>query len=140
MASITRTAGSIYAGVNQDTDLGALVSIAGAQPTAFGILLKDLSGNPTNIDAEGEADESIDVVLRLIEGGGTAPNNGAGSIIYYQVETATPWQISVVVERTSWTATTLQAAIRALGTSVGTNGKDVTLTAVTNVGLKLALS
>ena len=140
MAHQTRVNGSIYAGVNQDTDLGSLVSVAGAQPNAFAILLKDLSGNPTNIDAEGEADESIDIVLRLVEGGGSAPNNGAASIIYYQVETSTPWQISVLVERSSWTATTLQAAIRALGTSVGANGKDVSLSTVTNVGLKLATS
>jgi hypothetical protein len=141
MASITRTAGTIFAGVNQDTDLGSLVSIAGAQPTCFGILLKDLSANPTNIDAEGEADETIDIVLRLISGGGSgATNVGAGSITYFQVETGTPWQISVMTERNSWTATTLQAAIRALGTTVGTNSKDISLSTVTNVGFKLALS
>ena len=140
MAHQTRVNGSIYAGVNQDTDLGSLVSVAGAQPQALAILLKNGSGDPTNIDAEGEADETIDVVLRTIEGGGTGANAGAASIIYYQVETSTPWQISVMLERSSWTASTLQTTLRALGTSVGVNGKDVSLTAVTNVGLKLATS
>lgn len=132
MASIARTSGNIFSGVETNTDLAGLVSIAGAQPTCFGILLKDLSANPTNIDAEGEADELIDIVLRLIQ--------TAGTISYFQVETGTPWQISVMTERNSWTAATLQTAIRALGTAVGPNSKDVTLTAVTNVGFKLALS
>jgi hypothetical protein len=45
-----------------------------------------------------------------------------------------------MIERSSWTAATLQATIRALGTSVGTNGKDVSLSTVTDVGYKLALS
>lgn len=138
MASIARTSGDIFSGVNQNTDLGSLVSVAGAQPMCFAILLKNGSGETLNIDAEGQADESIDAVLRTVLGGGTSPNHGAGTISYYQVETSTPWQISVMVERSSWTATTLQAAIRALGTAVGTNSKDVSGTTVTDVGFKLA--
>lgn len=140
MASVSRTAGNIFSGVNTNTDLGSLVSIAGAQPMCFGILLKNGSGDPTNIDAEGEADETIDIVLRTILGGGTGANAGSGTISYFQVETGTPWQISVMVERSSWTSTTLQTTLRALGTSVGTNTKDVSGTTVTDVGFKLALS
>ena len=140
MAHITRTAGDIFSGVEQNTDLGSLVSIAGAQPQALAILLKNGSGETLNIDAEGQADETIDVVLRTILGGGTGANAGAATIAYYQVETSTPWQISVLLERSSWTAATLQATLRALGTAVGTNSKDVSGTTVTNVGLKLATS
>jgi hypothetical protein len=140
MASITRTAGNVYSGVESNTDLGSLVSINGSQPECLAILLKNGSGETLNIDAEGEADETIDVVLRTILGGGTGANAGAGTIIYYQVETSTPWQISVMVERSSWTASTLQTTLRALGTSVGTNSKDVSGTTVTDVGFKLALS
>lgn len=140
MASVTRTAGNIFSGVEQNTDLGSLVSIAGAQPMCFGILLKNGSGETLNIDAEGEADETIDIVLRTILGGGTGANAGSGTISHYQVETSTPWQISVMVERSSWTSSTLQTTIRALGTAVGTNSKDVSGTTVTNVGFKLALS
>ena len=140
MASVTRTAGNIFSGINTNTDLGSLVSIAGAQPMCFGILLKNGSGDPTNIDAEGEADETIDIVLRTILGGGTGANAGSGTISYFQVETGTPWQISVMVERSSWSSTTLQTTLRALGTSVGTNTKDVSGTTVTDVGFKLALS
>ena len=140
MASVSRTAGNIFSGVNTNTDLGSLVSIAGAQPMCFGILLKNGSGDATNIDAEGEADETIDIVLRTILGGGTGANAGSGTISYFQVETGTPWQISVMVERSSWSSTTLQTTLRALGTSVGTNTKDVSGTTVTDVGFKLALS
>ena len=140
MASVSRTAGNIFSGVNTNTDLGSLVSIAGAQPMCFGILLKNGSGDPTNIDAEGEADETIDIVLRTILGGGSGANAGSGTISYFQVETSTPWQISVMVERSSWTSTTLQTTLRALGSAVGTNSKDVSGTTVTDVGFKLALS
>jgi len=132
MASIARTSGNIFSGVDINTDLGSLVSIAGAQPLAFGILLKVAAGTATDIDAEGEADETIDIVLRKIQ--------EQASIIYYQVETTSPFQISVLCERASWTAGTLQTAIRALGTTVGTNSKDVSTSTVTNVGMKLALS
>lgn len=140
MASIARTAGDIFSGVEQNTDLGSLVSINGAQPKCFAILLKNGSGETLNIDAEGQADETIDVVLRTILGGGTGANAGAGTITYYQVETSTPWQISVMVERASWTAATLQTTLQALGTAVGTNSKDVSGTTVTDVGFKLATS
>jgi len=132
MASIARTSGNIFSGVDTNTDLAGLVSIAGSQPQALGILLKDLSANTTNIDAEGEADETIDIVLRLIQ--------TAGTISYFQVETGTPFMISTMIERSGWTAATLQTAIRALGTAVGTNSKDVSLSTTTNVGFKLALS
>lgn len=140
MASVTRTAGDIFSGVNQNTDLGSLVSINGAQPQCLAILLKNGSAETLNIDAEGQADEVIDVVLRTILGGGTGANAGAGTIIYYQVETSTPWQISVMIERSSWTAATLQTTIQALGTAVGTNSLDVSGSTVTNTGFKLATS
>lgn len=132
MASITRVNGDIFSGVDQNTDLGSLVTLNGAQVAAYGILLQNVSGTTLNIDAEGGADKTIDVVLRAIEGKGT--------LTYYQVETNTPWQISVLVERSGWTAATLQAAIRALGTAVGVTGLDVSGSVVTNVGLKLSLS
>lgn len=131
MAHLARSTGDVFSGVNQNTDLGSLVSIAGAQPTCYAILLKNGSGETLNIDAEGQADETIDVVLRTIQ--------GKGIISYYQVETSTPWQISVMVERSGWDdAAAVQTAIRALGTAVGTGSKDVSGTTVTNTGFKLA--
>lgn len=133
MASVTRTNGNVFSGVNINTDLGSLVSIGGVQPTCYAILLKNLSGDTLNVDAEGNAGESLEIVLNTVLSKGT--------ISYYQIETSTPWQISVMVERSGWaTSTELQTAIRALGTSVGANSVDVSGTTVTDIGFKLALS
>lgn len=133
MASVTRTNGNVFSGVNINTDLGSLVSIGSAQPTCYAILLKNLSGNTLDVDAEGNAGESLEIVLNTVLSKGT--------ISYYQIETSTPWQISVMVERSGWTsATELQTAIRALGTAVGANSVDVSGSTVTDVGFKLALS
>lgn len=132
MASITRTNGNVFSGVNVNTDLGSLVAIGGVQPSCYAILLKDVSGNATNVDAEGDAGESLEIVLRTVL--------EKGIISYYQIETSTPWQVSVMVERSAWTAATLQTAVRALGTAVGSNSVDVSGSTVTDVGFKLALS
>lgn len=132
MAHITRTNGNVFSGVNVNTDLGSLVAIGGVQPACYAILLKDVSANATNVDAEGDAGESLEIVLRTVL--------EKGIISYYQIETGTPWQISVMVERSAWTAATLQTAIRALGTTVGSNSVDVSGSTVTDVGFKLALS
>lgn len=132
MASITRTNGNVFSGVNVNTDLGSLVAIGGVQPSCYAILLKDVSGNATNVDAEGDAGESLEIVLRTVL--------EKGIISYYQIETSTPWQVSVMVERSAWTAATLQTAVRALGTAVGSNSVDVSGSTVTDVGFKLATS
>ena len=132
MASITRTNGNVFSGVNVNTDLGSLVAIGGVHPSCYAILLKDVSGNATNVDAEGDAGESLEIVLRTVL--------EKGIISYYQIETSTPWQVSVMVERSAWTAATLQTAVRALGTAVGSNSVDVSGSTVTDVGFKLATS
>ena len=55
----------------------------------------------------------------------------------YQVEGDSTGQISVAVYPTgAWTTTTLQAAIRALGTAVGGNTVDVSGSTVTSSGLE----
>lgn len=132
MASITRTNGNVFSGVNVNTDLGSLVAIGGVQPACYAILLKDVSGNATNVDADGDAGESLEIVLRTVL--------EKGIISYYQIEASTPWQVSVMVERSAWTAAALQTAVRALGTTVGTNTLDVSGSTVTDVGFKLATS
>ena len=45
--------------------------------------------------------------------------------------------IRTILERSGWTATTLQAAIRALGDTVGVNSKSVSLSVVSQTELKL---
>jgi hypothetical protein len=67
------------------------------------------------------------------------------SIIAYQVDagaTAANTQLSVVVERSSWTALSLQQSIRAsLGANIGSKTPVTTTTLdVRNVGIKLAAS
>lgn len=134
MAEVTRVNGDVLSGVNQNTAVGGLVSFNGSQPVAFGIVVKNGSGEAQDIRTEGQAGESIEAILFAILTKAT--------IVYYQVENAASGQISVMLEANGggWTAATLQTAIRALGATVGANTIDVTGTTVTDTGLKLALS
>ena len=60
-----------------------------------------------------------------------------GTILYQRVENAATGRLDVCMERPGWTAATLQTAIRDMGTSVGTNTKDVSMSTVTETELKL---
>ena len=134
MAEVTRVNGDVLSGVNQGQALGSIVSFNGSQPKAFGIVVKNGSGTAQDISAEGQVGESIEAILFAILTKAT--------ITYYQIESGSGGQISVMVEANGggWTAADLQTAIRALGASVGANTIDVSGTTVTDTGLKLALS
>jgi len=60
-----------------------------------------------------------------------------GTILYQRVENAATGRLDICMERPGWTAATLQTAIRDMGTSVGTNTKDVSMSTVTETELKL---
>ena len=60
-----------------------------------------------------------------------------GTILYQRVENAATGRLDVCMERSGWTAATLQTAIRAMGTTVGVNNKDVSTSTVTQTELKL---
>ncbi|MBC8435556.1 MAG: hypothetical protein H8D84_01085 [Proteobacteria bacterium] len=60
-----------------------------------------------------------------------------GTILYQRVENAATGRLDICMERPGWTAATLQTAIRDMGTSVGTNTKDVSMSTVTKTELKL---
>ncbi len=60
-----------------------------------------------------------------------------GTILYQRVEDAATGRIDIAMERSGWTAATLQTAIRDLGTTVGVNNKDVSMSTVTKTELKL---
>jgi len=60
-----------------------------------------------------------------------------GTILYQRVENAATGRLDICMERPGWTAATLQTAIRDMGTSVGTNTKDVSISTVTETELKL---
>ena len=111
-------------------------------PTFVAIVIKDTSSNVIDISNEMDVGEAVEAVLRVC-----AEN---ASILGYQVEAA-GGQISLMLEgpHTQSTygtganlafAADLQARVRALGTSVGANTKDVSTSTVTNVAFKLALS
>jgi len=134
MADVTRVNGDVLSGVNVNTTVGALVSLGGSQPVAYGIVVRNVSGPAINITTEANAGESIEKIMQVIARYATP--------LYFQVENTAAGQISVLLEANGggWTAATLQTAIRSLGTAVGVNNIDVSGTVVTDVGFKLALS
>lgn len=134
MAEVTRVNGDVLSGVNQNTTAGELVSFNGSQPVAFGIVVKNASGEAVDISSETGALEAIEKMFFTILTKAT--------IVYYQIENDATGQVSVMMEANGggWTASSLQTAIRALGTTVGSNTVDVSGTTVTDTGLKLALS
>jgi hypothetical protein len=68
--------------------------------------------------------------------------SGNATILAYQVDigaTAANCQLSVITERSSWTAATLKTSLRALSANIGANGTVTTTTLdVRDVGIKLA--
>ena len=60
-----------------------------------------------------------------------------GTILYQRIENAATGRLDVCMERSGWTAATLQTAIQGMGTSVGVNNKDVSGSTVTLTELKL---
>ena len=60
-----------------------------------------------------------------------------GTILYQRIDNAATGRIDIAMERSGWTAATLQTAIRDMGTSVGVNTKDVSTSTVTETELKL---
>ena len=67
----------------------------------------------------------------------TLHNLQGGTILNQRVENAATGRLDICMERPGWTAATLQTAIRDMGTSVGTNTKDVSMSTVTETELKL---
>jgi hypothetical protein len=77
---------------------------------------------------------AVETMLNVISGNAT--------ILAYQVDigaTAANCQLSVITERSSWTAATLKTSLRALSANIGANGTVTTTTLdVRDVGIKLA--
>lgn len=134
MAEIARVNGDVLSGVNQNFSVGELVSFAGSQPVAFGIVVRNDGGTAIDLRNEYGAREAIEQILFVVLRRAT--------ITYMQIEDDTSGMISLMVEANAggWTAATLQTAIRDLGADVGVNDVDVRGTVVTDVGLKLATS
>lgn len=136
MATITRTHGNSFGVPHVDRALstsGAItadeaVILDGPQLDFFKILVDD--GSPIDLRNELDVGESVEAILRAVQVKST--------IAMYQVEGDTTGQISVAVyPKGAWTAAALQTAIRALGSTVGSNTVDVSATAVTSPGFEL---
>ena len=133
MAEITRTNGNVKAqgsgGTSGAIAADELVIANGADLDFFKIIQQDVSGDVNDIRNELDAGESVEEMFKSIQ---TKAN-----IEMYQVEGDTTGQISVAVyPKGAWTTTTLQTALRALGTTVGGNNVDVSGTSVTSSGLE----
>jgi hypothetical protein len=130
MASIARTNG-----VTINT-IAVPENFNGKTPKFFAVVVKNLSGTAQDLSAEYGAEEAIDLINQLITNGSTSFNYGA-NILFAQNDST--GQISYCLEGSAggWTAATLQTAVRALGT---VNSIDCSLSTVTDVGMKLALS
>ena len=131
MAEITRTNGSAKAHGNTPGAISAdeLVILNGVDMDFFKIIQQDVSGDVNDLRNELDAGESVEAMLRAIL--------VKANIEMYQVEGDTSGQISAACyPKGAWTTSTLQAAIRALGTTVGGNSVDVSGSTVTSSGLE----
>ena len=130
MAEITRVNGSVQPqGQAGAITSDALVILEGTDKDFFKIISADVSGDANDLRGELDTGESIEKIFEAIM---TRAN-----IEFYQVEGDATGQISVAVyPSNAWTTTTLQAAVRALGTTVGGNSVDVSGSTVTTSGLE----
>ena len=104
------------------------------------LIIKNGSGTAQDLQAEVDTGDSVEAVLKAIQASEVSSTQYGGEILAYQVEDDTSGQISVMVAGSNWTASTMQTAVRALGTTVGNNSIDVSGTTVTDTGMKLATS
>ena len=133
MAEITRTNGNVKGqgsgGITGAISGDELVILNGPDLDFFKIIQQDVSGDVNDIRNELDAGESVEKMLQEV--------TTKANIEMYQVEGDTTGQISVAVyPKGAWTTSTLQAALRALGTTVGGNSVDVSGTSVTSSGLE----
>jgi len=110
--------------------IGNTDNFAGAEVNFFYITLITADGS-TVLDVRTELgyNETLHNLQRTILQRGT--------ILYQRVENAATGRLDICMERPGWTAATLQTAIRGMGTSVGANTKDVSMSTVTETELKL---
>ena len=123
MADVTRYNGD--AGT-----VGSFINFIGANVTAYKVLVQNATYVARDISSENGPGETIEAILKNVATRAT--------VLGYQVESTTPWQISLLIEGGDWNVTDLQANIRALGTTVGNTTVDVSGSNVSTNGYKLA--
>ena len=109
--------------------IGETDNFAGADVQFFHITLIGNDSSAVDLRTELGFDETMHNITRTILQRGT--------IIYQRIDNAATGRIDVTMERSGWTAGTLETAIRAMGTTVGVNNKDVSESHVVETGLKL---
>ena len=109
--------------------IGETDNFAGADVQFFHITLIGNDSSAVDLRTELGFDETMHNITRTILQRGT--------IIYQRIDNAATGRIDVTMERSGWTADTLETAIRAMGTPGGVNNKDVSESHVVETGLKL---
>ena len=109
--------------------IGETDNFAGADVQFFHITLIGNDSSAVDLRTELGFDETMHNITRTLLQRGT--------IIYQRIDNAATGRIDVTMERSGWTADTLETAIRAMGTTVGVNNKDVSESHVVETGLKL---
>ena len=109
--------------------IGSTDNYAGAEVQFFHITLVQADSSVLDVRTELGYDETVHNLTRTILQRGT--------IIYQRIDDAASGRIDITMERPGWTAATLQTAIRDMGTTVGVNNTDVSLSVVAQTELKL---
>jgi len=109
--------------------IGSTDNFAGAEVQFFHITIVQSDSSVLDLRSELDFNETMHNLIRTIMERGT--------ILYQRIDNAATGRIDVSMERSGWTATTLQAAIRAMGDTVGVNSKSVSLSVVSQTELKL---
>ncbi len=109
--------------------IGSTDNFAGAEVQFFHITIVQSDSSVLDLRSELDFNETMHNLIRTIMERGT--------ILYQRIDNAATGRIDISMERSGWTAATLQAAIRAMGDTVGVNSKSVSLSVVSQTELKL---
>ena len=112
--------------------IGETDNYVGADAQFFHITLVSSDSSVVDLHTELGYDETVHNVTRTILQRGT--------IIFQRIDNANSGRVDITMERSGWTADTLETAIRDMGTTVGVNDKDVSLSHVVETELKLDAS
>ena len=112
--------------------IGETDNFAGADVQFFHITLVGDDSSAVDLRTELGFNETMHNITRTILQRGT--------IIYQRIDNASTGRIDITMERSGWTADTLETAIRNMGTTVGVNDKDVSKSHVVETELKLDAS
>ena len=109
--------------------IGETDNYYGADVQFFHITLIQSDSSVLDVRNELGYDETVHNLTRTILQRGT--------IIFQRIDNAATGRIDITMERSGWTAATLQTAIRDMGDSVGVNNTSVSLSVVAETELKL---